>query len=196
MSAFMPKVIEEINATYDVDGFFGNREGGSGLCFCASCKSQFKSASGYDIPDALGLGSYQMPPLDHPQRDAAHAYLLWFNQMRVKQIALWTQTAKKRKPSSFFVGGPTSGPLEIDPTILSTYSPILISDHQARSGYSPPWHNGCLAKQMRSFMKTSRLWAFSASAWKKPIAGRILSNPAHKSRFGSRMALRKAFGPG
>lgn len=153
MSSFMPEVIEEIGATYNVDGFFGNRWGGSGLCFCASCQKQFKSAYGYDIPESLGLGSFQMPPLDHPQRDAAHAYLLWFNEMRVKQIALWTQSAKKRKPSAFFVGGPTSGALEIDPTILTAYSPILISDHQARSGYSPPWHNGCWAKQMRSFMQ-------------------------------------------
>jgi len=47
---FMAQVIDEIAARYPVDGFFGNRWNGSGLCYCSSCRSGFRHATGQDIP--------------------------------------------------------------------------------------------------------------------------------------------------
>ena len=47
---FMPKVLEEITANYDIDAIFANRWQGHGVCYCESCKTNFKAASGYDLP--------------------------------------------------------------------------------------------------------------------------------------------------
>lgn len=152
MSVFMPQVISEIAERYDVDGFFGNRWGGSGVCYCDSCKSLFKQATGFDVPATLS-GDYTMPEPGSAGEAACRAYLLWHNDMRFTQLKLWNDTAKTEKPDLFFVGGPVGG-LDLDPNRLTTYAPILFGDHQARSGVNPVWNNGRYAKQMRGVMRT------------------------------------------
>jgi hypothetical protein len=157
MSTFMTDVITELSSRYPIDGIFGNRWGGyTSVCYCESCKSQFKAASGFDIP--ASVGSFGMPAMGHPEEDAARAYLLWYQDKRFEQIDLWTRTAKAVRPELFFVGGPLNG-IELDPNRLTQSSPILFVDHQMRKDDSPPWDNGRMAKQMRGFMG------------KKPIVG-------------------------
>ena len=150
MAVFMPQVITEVATRYDIDGFFGNRWGGSGICYCDSCRTLFKQAPGFDVPTAI-VGDYTMPPAGGPQDAACRAYTLWHNEMRFTQLALWNDTAKRIKPDLFFIGGPVGG-LEPDPNRFTTFAPILFGDHQARSGVTPVWNNGRYAKQMRGFM--------------------------------------------
>ena len=64
-------------------------------------------ASGFDIP--ASVASFGMPAMGHPEEDAARAYLLWYQDKRFEQIALWTRTAKAVRPELFFVGGPLNG---------------------------------------------------------------------------------------
>ncbi len=150
MSVFMPQVITEVATRYDVDGFFGNRWGGSGVCYCDSCKTLFGQATGFDVPTAIA-GDYTMPPAGGPGEAACRAYTLWHNEMRFTQLGLWNDTAKRIKPDLFFIGGPVGG-LEPNPNRFTTFAPILFGDHQARSGVNPVWNNGRYAKQMRGFM--------------------------------------------
>ena len=46
---FMPQVLSEIVGRYDVDAIFANRWSGHITCYCDSCKSEFKKASGLEI---------------------------------------------------------------------------------------------------------------------------------------------------
>ncbi len=150
MTNFMPQVITEVSRTYDIDGLFGNRWGGwTEMCYCDACRSQFKAASGFDIPTAMK--TFTMPEPGNAQEAASRAYLLWWQDMRFTQIDLWTKTAQAVKPDLFFIGGPTNG-LGLDPNRLAPASPIQFIDHQLRSGDVPPWDNGREAKVTRGFM--------------------------------------------
>ena len=41
----MPEVLEEITRDYDIDAIFANRWQGHGVCYCDSCRTNFKAAS-------------------------------------------------------------------------------------------------------------------------------------------------------
>ena len=47
---FMTEVTKEIVAAYKVDGVFANRWQGHGICYCDSCRTQFKAFCGMDLP--------------------------------------------------------------------------------------------------------------------------------------------------
>ena len=47
---FMPDVVAEITREYDIDAVFANRWQGHGVCYCESCRTRFKGASGHDLP--------------------------------------------------------------------------------------------------------------------------------------------------
>src|SRR5438876_246598 len=47
---FMTEVHREIVTRYDVDGIFGNRWSGSGMCYCEHCQRNFRAASGLALP--------------------------------------------------------------------------------------------------------------------------------------------------
>ena len=47
---FMPQVVKEITRDYDIDAIFANRWQGHGVCYCESCKTRFKGATGFDLP--------------------------------------------------------------------------------------------------------------------------------------------------
>ena len=47
---FMPQVLTEIVSRYGVDAIFANRWAGHITCYCDSCQSEFKQATGFDAP--------------------------------------------------------------------------------------------------------------------------------------------------
>ncbi len=137
---WMPQVLHEIVTTYPVDGLFGNRwAGGAGLCHCAVCKTKFKSASGFALPTAL--------------RDVSdpvvRAYLVWDDEVRYEQLALWGRTVTAVNPQAFFTPG-TWG--RLDPRRLRRTARALFADRQARSGNAPAWLNGRSAKETACLM--------------------------------------------
>ena len=75
---FMREVHREIMTRYRVDGIFINRWEGSGMCFCEHCKSNFKAASGFDLPTT-----------NDPQNPARRAYILWRQQRLFDLWRLW-----------------------------------------------------------------------------------------------------------
>jgi len=165
MSSFMTDVLTEVARAYPVDGIFGNRWGGwNSLCYCEACKTQFRAASGFDIPTALS-NNYVMPPYGHAQEAAAHAYVLWFQEMRLTQLRLWNETVKAVRPELFFVGGPIVG-LELDPNRLGALSPIQFIDHQMRKEAVPSWDNGRAAKQTRAYMQQKPIVGIFSPMWR------------------------------
>lgn len=131
---FMSLVHEEIMDMYQPDGIFSNRWAGHGLCYCEHCRKNFREYSGNDLP----LAADRFDPV-------YRKYLEW-STGRLKELWLkWDGIIRKKKPESRFI--PNGFP---DKVTTGQLSDIVFTDHQARSGYTMPWSNGRVAKELRS----------------------------------------------
>ncbi len=52
---FMPEVLREIAREYDIDAIFANRWQGHGVCYCDTCRKNFRDASAHDLPLAANV---------------------------------------------------------------------------------------------------------------------------------------------
>lgn len=138
---FMTRVVQEIATRYRPDAFFGNRWMQFGLCYCDSCRTEFRAASGMEIPTAFAG--------DNP---AVPAYQAWERKRLFELVGLWNRTMQAINPHSFFMpngaGVFPSLPLEV----YGPIAPALASDHQGRHGTTPVWASGRDAKYLRSGM--------------------------------------------
>ena len=139
---FMTKVTREIVTMYKVDGVFSNRWHGSGQCYCESCRKNFKTFSGFELP--LGID---------PANPARRKYIEW-NQQRLFELwRLWDQTIRAVNPQATFIANSGGGALsELDMKTVGELSQTLFADKQARRGTMPPWANGKNGKEYRSTM--------------------------------------------
>jgi len=139
---FMTSVHREIMSRYRVDGIFINRWDGSGLCYCAHCRKEFKAATGHDLPRTTD-----------PQDPARRAYILWRQQRLFDLWRLWDGEVRAINPDSCVIpntgGGATSS---LDMRAIGELAPTLIADRQARRGLSAPWANGKNGKEFRAAM--------------------------------------------
>jgi len=136
---FLTEVIKEIVATYKVDGVFANRwadTSGFTVCYCEHCRASF----GRDIPRTRD-------PKSKDWRD----YTLWYQNSLFSVMKLWDDEIRRIKSDSTFI--PNSGGgvgNSLDWKRFGEMSETLVSDHQGRSGMTPPWSNGMSAKVFRS----------------------------------------------
>ncbi|MBK5294999.1 MAG: beta-galactosidase trimerization domain-containing protein [Acidobacteriia bacterium] len=139
---FMTEVTKEIVSLYKVDGVFSNRWTGSGMCYCEHCASNFRAASGLDLPRTSD-------PL-HPAR---RAYILW-RQKRIFDLwTLWDSGIRKINPAACFIANSGGGALsELNMKTIGERAPILFADRQARRGVAAAWSNGKNGKEYRATM--------------------------------------------
>jgi len=131
---FMTQVHKEIMERYEPDGIFSNRWAGSGICYCEHCRKNFKDYSGFELPKG-----------NKPADKVLQKYNEW-NTARLKELwLLWDDVIRKKKTTSRFI--PNGFP---DKVITGQLSDIVFTDHQARSGYTMPWSNGKVAKELRA----------------------------------------------
>jgi hypothetical protein len=139
---FMTDVKREIATRYRPDGIFINRWDGSGMCFCEHCKTNFRAATGRDLPRT-----------NNPQDPARRAYTLWRQERLFELWQHWDGTVRAINPDSCVIpntgGGAGSG---LDMVRISRLAPTLMADHQARRGVMPPWGNGKRGKEFRATM--------------------------------------------
>ena len=146
---FMTSVHKEIMSRYHVDGLFLNRWEGSGQCYCVHCRTNFKAASGFDLPRT-----------DDPQDPARRAYILWRQERLMDLLQLWDREIRAINPASSTIPNNASGALiSLDALQISEKVPMLVADRQSRHGLEAPWAFGKTAKEYR------------ATAGNKPIAG-------------------------
>src|SRR5713101_5354144 len=89
---FMTEVHREIATRYDVDGIFGNRWSGSGMCYCEHCRRNFRSAAGFALPRT-----------NDPRDPARRAYLAWHEQRLFELWRLWDGEIRAIKPHARFI---------------------------------------------------------------------------------------------
>lgn len=146
----MPKVIEEIARRYPIDGFFGNRWNGSGTCYCQSCKTLYRAATGQEIPAD-----------PDPSKPEGRLYADWIEQRSFALIDLWNEAARKYRPQAFFIpGGDRRGLVDLDGPALSKRLPLAFCDRQARSAIHSTWATGPevwgagrYTRELRAFMQ-------------------------------------------
>lgn len=137
---FMPEVLREITANYDIDAIFANRWQGHGVCYCDACRTDFKATSGHELPLTNSL--------DDP------AWLAWGAWRRTKLSRLvveWDEAMKAIKPHTSFIPNMGSVSLmEFDLPMIEKYCPFLCVDDQGRRGMEPVWKSGRNGKRMRA----------------------------------------------
>ena len=139
---FMTRVKKEIMSRYRVDGIFINRWDGSGMCYCTHCRTNFREATGQELPRT-----------SDPQDAVRRAYILWRQQRLFDLWRLWDGEVRKINPNSCVIpntgGGATSS---LDMQKIGALAPTLIADRQARRGLAAPWANGKNGKEFRATM--------------------------------------------
>jgi hypothetical protein len=139
---FMTAVHREVMERYKVDGVFINRWAGSGMCYCEHCRTNFRAATGHELPRT-----------DDPQDPARRAYIAWHQDRLFELWRLWDGEVRKVNPDSRVIpnaGGGATSPLDMK--AIGEMAPTLFADRQARSGLMPPWANGKAAKEYRAVM--------------------------------------------
>ncbi|MCW5982088.1 MAG: beta-galactosidase trimerization domain-containing protein [Bryobacteraceae bacterium] len=139
---FMTEVTKEIATLYKVDAIFSNRWAGSGMCYCESCRRNFKAASGMDLPRT-----------NNPQDPARRAHIVWRQQRLFELWTLWDSEIRKINPDACFIANSGGGALsDLDMKTIGERAPIMFADRQARRGLSAPWSNGKNGKEYRATM--------------------------------------------
>lgn len=133
----MDQVHREIVTRYKVDGIFSNRwapQGGD--CYCVHCQSNFKAASGFELPRTAD------------RRDPVRrAFVAWRKARLTELWKKWDATVRAANPEASFI---PNGPPDLK--TAGELAAIQFTDNQARRGVTPPWNNGRRAKEYRSVM--------------------------------------------
>jgi len=146
---FMPKVIDEISTLYQVDGFFGNRWNTLGLCYCDSCQSQYRAATGRSVPLSAD-----------PIAEDGRMFARWSQARMLELMDLWNATIQRKRPGAFFTSGTERrGLVDYDGREIGERLPLVFCDRQGRSMdhalYTPgtqAWNSGRFAKELHAYM--------------------------------------------
>ena len=139
---FMTAVHKEIMSRYRPDGIFLNRWDGSGDCYCQNCVTNFKAATGFDLPRSATM-----------QDPARRTYQAWRRERLMSLLDLWNTEIRRINPESSMVPNNSSGALNsLDTLETSRRVPMATADRQARHGLAAPWLMGKTAKEYRSTM--------------------------------------------
>jgi hypothetical protein len=131
---FMTRVHKEIMELYAPDGIFSNRWAGHGICYCEHCKTNFRKYSGRELP------------MKSDKTDPVYLQYLEWSTGRLKELwLLWDGVIREERSVSRFI--PNGFP---DKVLTGRLSDIVFTDHQARSGFTMPWDNGMVAKELRA----------------------------------------------
>lgn len=131
---FMTKVNHEIMERYQPDGIFSNRWSGHGVCYCETCKKNFKKASGLDLPASA---------------DKLNPVFIKWSEWRTTRLRelwfLWDAEIRKQKKGARYI--PNGFPDKLE---TGKYSDFFFADQQGRVGVIPPWSNAMGAKELRA----------------------------------------------
>lgn len=161
---YLTDVIREIMTLYMPDAVFSNRYEGSGICYCDSCRREFREASGFELPseDNVDLGD--------PVRAA---YERWNEKKLFDRWAFWDAEVKRINPNAIFspnVGGGTMRMMDLK-RLGARAERINIDRQGRRAALDPMWSLGREGRIFSSVFKG------------KPIAGGYSVGPEWRYRW-------------
>jgi hypothetical protein len=126
-------------ARYDVDAIFANRWAGHIVCYCDSCKNEFRRATGLEAPpdrDAPGWAEFQR----------------WRTDRLFEVWDTWDTAVQKVKPDAWCLMN-HGGAHSVEMTRIGERAAMVAADRQGRRGAAlPPWLAGWNAMVFRSVM--------------------------------------------
>jgi hypothetical protein len=137
---FMPEVLREITREYDIDAIFANRWQGHGVCYCETCRKNFRDAAGFDLPMAANADDL-----------AWRAWAAWRRTMLSRLVVEWDEVMKAIKPHTSYI--PNMGAIslmEFDLKLIEKHCPFLPVDDQGRRDDDTIWMSGRDGKRMRA----------------------------------------------
>ncbi len=143
---YVPQIIREIHAQYDVDGIFANRWNSTppsqGICYCDYCRASFRKFSGEELPRRADV------------RDPVwRKFVRWRERQILGIWKHWDAASKAARPGGTFLGTYGGGITHpVSWKALGDQADLLDADNQGRSDFTPVWQNGELAKIERSVM--------------------------------------------
>ncbi|HTX64923.1 MAG TPA: beta-galactosidase trimerization domain-containing protein [Opitutaceae bacterium] len=130
----------EIMTRYRPDAIFINRWSGSGMCWCASCRENFRAFAHADLPRTTD-----------PRDPAYRQYLVWRQRRLFDLWQRWEDAVRAINPEACVVPNTGGGALsDLDMRETGGRAAMLAADRQARRGLMPPWANGKSAKEYRA----------------------------------------------
>lgn len=152
---FMTEVHREIMSMYPVDGIFSNRWQGHGICYCESCRKNFKDATGLDLPAGKAVyvpGFFRGYRVDVNDPNYP-AYNVWHQERLFELWQVWDKAIREINPRARYIpnsgGGALSG---LNMRKIGRLADTLFADRQARRGLSSIWSNGKNGKEFRATM--------------------------------------------
>ena len=139
---FMTRVKREIMTRYKLDAIFINRWDGAGTCYCEHCRSNFRAASGFEIPTGTDT-----------QDPVYRAFVLWRQERLFELWRQWDGAVRAINPDSCVIPNTGGGAgSSLDMRRIGEIAPTLMADRQSRHGMAAPWVNGKNAKEYRAAM--------------------------------------------
>jgi hypothetical protein len=136
---YMPQVLREIVSRYGVDAIFANRWAGHITCYCESCKTNFKQATGFDAP----RNAQQRGWADFQKWRAQRLFEVW---------DVWDAAVRKEKADCCCLMN-MGGANRAEMTKIGQRAEMVAADRQGRNAANmPPWAAGWNAKVFRSVM--------------------------------------------
>ena len=139
---FMTEVTKEIVTRYKVDGIFINRWAGSGMCYCEHCRTNFRAATGHELPRhgrPAGPGAAGDTSSGEQQRALrALAALGRGGPQDQPRLVRDPERRRRRDQLARHEGASASSPRRCSPTA------------RRGAGCMPPWANGKNAKEYRA----------------------------------------------
>jgi len=140
---FMTAVHRELMARYPLDGIFVNRWDGSGMCWCRHCREGFRRACGLALPSSARLAD--------PSAPATRAFRRWRSERLFSLWDRWDGAVRAANPEARCIPNTGGGAFaELDMIRCAERAEVMVADRQSRSGTTPPWVMGRVAKEYRA----------------------------------------------
>ncbi len=136
----MTAIHREIMQRYRPEAIFINRWSGSGMCYCQSCRDQFRAFSGLELPRTTD-----------PRDPSRRQYGIWRQRRLFELWQRWEDAVRAINPLACIVPNAGGGALsDLDMREVGERAATMAADRQARHGLMPPWANGKSAKEYRA----------------------------------------------
>lgn len=153
---FVPEIMREILADYDVDGIFCSEwDGRRRICYCPRCRDIFAQATGHELP-----------PGADPSDMAWKHWVLWHERRLEDLWRFWDCFVKQTKPGTFWMGNHS------DRGFLADVAEMINVDNQSRRGDHPLWAVGEQGKRMRARTRGRKPYfhIFSSNSYARHVA--------------------------
>jgi hypothetical protein len=138
---FMTSVMVELVTMYKVDGFNHNRWAPQRMCYCEWCRTNFRRASGLELPLK-----------EEPGAKGYSEYVLWRENRIFDLWDHWNASIRKVNPNAFVLPGIGAERDRLNMSKIRSRAKTLYLDYQGRRGTNAPWMAGKKGRELAAVL--------------------------------------------